>query len=179
MVEIKILSASLRKRIQGTRSFKIFSGLNWIVGSGGSGKSSCLSVLKEHKNYVFKKEIKTLLSVPLSKILSVDFGYCVCSDKVLDDLFVLLREGGSGETSRLRFLELLATEAKKDTYEMILIDSPFYFVGDEHFAYVRQVLRDLSLDKMVVVTVNNSKLIGEGNRIVLSPSIYSVSKGTF
>jgi len=171
MVEIKILSGSLKKRLQGLKAFKIKPGMNWICGRGESGKSTCIDILKNHKHYIFKKEIKTVLNIPPSKILTVDFGYCTCSDLKLDELFSLLRSGGSGECSRLRFLEELNFEASKsDCYEMILIDSPFYFVGDEHHDYVYEILESLSKDKFVIATVNDSKLIGSGNRLMLAPS---------
>jgi ABC-type cobalamin/Fe3+-siderophores transport system ATPase subunit len=155
MYELIILSSQLFKRVLFPKKLVFCKGLNWLVGPGGSGKTTIINLLKDYKFYFRRGEITCSLSLVHCEILMVDFLSCFCSDQSLSVMFCSFIDGTNSEDARLKFLKYLLSQVEINPHKLILIDNALCMFGDdttkkEALSLIEQISKHVN----VLATVN-------------------------
>ena len=168
MIEIKIHRGVLKKRIPYIDRVILHSGMNWVKGSVGSGKTTLVEALYNFPSLSYRKEVQTNLDFSVSEMLLVNFESCTCTDPVLSEHFEMLRQTSSSEEARLDFLDLLKDDVlEKKKYKLVLLDDPLEFLSLENAEMVRNDLVRMSKQALIVATCKTTLELGAANVIQL------------
>ncbi len=167
MNNIKILSSQLKRQVATQYPITIDSGLNWVIGSGGTGKSTILEILEDLTRLKATRAVVTDLQIRKSEAVLVDFEFCTVSEPSWSELFKMNRETNSSVIGRSLFFKTLIFRLSQGVdYQWLLIDNLFQYFSHEACVEMVAAIRDVADGKCNIVCTAERLIEGMSGNIL-------------